>query len=186
MAVNGVEIKVGQTWRTRDRGSITVTGERPGRGRWPWQIRRGRNLHSVTDDGFQVAASEPKHLDLIELITPAPNETQQERFAATDETAGHIDRASNQPFPDTKATDAAFGNVDLREIHPSTNAAQVGGDHYKTQPIQPWDYILANGLGFLAGNVVKYVSRFDKKNGVEDLKKARHYLDKLIESEQAK
>lgn len=61
------------------------------------------------------------------------------------------------------------------------NQEQVGGTHYKLQAIQPWDYILANGLGFLEGNIVKYVSRWQRKGGVEDLKKARHYLDKLIE-----
>lgn len=61
-----------------------------------------------------------------------------------------------------------------------TNEKQVGGDHYKTA-IQPWDYIIANNLGYLEGNVIKYVSRHAKKNGVQDLEKAKHYLEKLIE-----
>ncbi len=61
------------------------------------------------------------------------------------------------------------------------NEQQVGGAHYATKAIQPWDYIVANNLGYLEGNVVKYVSRWKDKGGVEDLKKARHYLDKLIE-----
>lgn len=56
----------------------------------------------------------------------------------------------------------------------------VGGNHYDL-PIQPWDYIAANQLGFFEGNVVKYVTRWKRKNGLEDLRKARHYLDKLIE-----
>jgi len=63
----------------------------------------------------------------------------------------------------------------------TANARQVGGDHYKDQPIQPWDYIAANELGFFEGNIVKYVSRWQLKDGVADLEKARHYLDKLIE-----
>lgn len=63
----------------------------------------------------------------------------------------------------------------------SANETQVGGAHYQT-PIQPWDFILANGLGFLEGNIVKYVTRWKQKGGVEDLRKARHYLDKLIET----
>lgn len=54
------------------------------------------------------------------------------------------------------------------------------GSHYDV-PIQPWDYIAANQLGFFEGNVVKYVTRWRAKGGVEDLQKARHYLDKLIE-----
>ena len=51
----------------------------------------------------------------------------------------------------------------------------------KNKVIQPWDYIVANDMGYLAGNIIKYVTRYKDKNGVEDLKKARHYLDKLIE-----
>ena len=61
------------------------------------------------------------------------------------------------------------------------NATQVGGQHYKSKAIQPWDYIASNNLGYLEGNVVKYVSRWKDKGGVEDLKKAQHYLAKLIE-----
>lgn len=57
---------------------------------------------------------------------------------------------------------------------------QVGGDHYKNKAIQPIDYILANQMDFCSGNVVKYITRFKEKNGVEDLKKAKHYIDFLI------
>lgn len=63
----------------------------------------------------------------------------------------------------------------------SSRDVQIGGDHYKDQGIQPIDYIFANKLGFCEGNVIKYVTRYQKKNGVQDLKKARHYLDMLIE-----
>ena len=51
--------------------------------------------------------------------------------------------------------------------------------------IQPIEYIYRNNLGFIEGCVVKYVSRWRSKNGVEDLKKARHFLDMLIEMESA-
>ena len=60
---------------------------------------------------------------------------------------------------------------------------QVGGNHYKDMAIQPVDFIHENGIGYIAGNVIKYVVRYKSKNGVEDLKKARHYLDMLIEKE---
>lgn len=63
----------------------------------------------------------------------------------------------------------------------SANERQHGGDHYKTKAIEPWDFIAANNLGFFEGNILKYISRWQDKNGVEDLLKARHYLDKLIE-----
>lgn len=63
----------------------------------------------------------------------------------------------------------------------TANNEQFGGTHYKNKVIQPWDFIAANNLGFFEGNIVKYVSRWREKGGVTDLKKARHYLDKLIE-----
>lgn len=63
----------------------------------------------------------------------------------------------------------------------TANDEQVGGRHYIDKPIQPWDYIIANKMGYLEGNIIKYVSRYKEKNGVEDLIKAAHYLDKLIE-----
>ncbi len=65
----------------------------------------------------------------------------------------------------------------------TANEIQVGGQHYKTKAIQPWDYIAANQLGYFEGNIVKYVSRWRDKGGVDDLRKAKHYLDKLIELE---
>ena len=66
----------------------------------------------------------------------------------------------------------------------SANETQIGGNHYKDKTIQPWDFIAANELGYFEGNIVKYVSRWRDKGGMLDLKKAKHYLDKLIELEE--
>ena len=60
---------------------------------------------------------------------------------------------------------------------------QVGGDHYAVMKIQPIEFLLAPELGFCEGNVIKYLCRYKRKNGLEDLKKARQYLDFLIERE---
>jgi hypothetical protein len=60
---------------------------------------------------------------------------------------------------------------------------QVSGNHYKDKGIQPIVYIHANNLGFCAGNVVKYVTRYKEKNGAADIKKAIHYLELLLELE---
>ena len=60
---------------------------------------------------------------------------------------------------------------------------QIGGDHYKTMKIQPAEFIEANGLSYLQGNAIKYICRFRDKNGIEDLRKAKHYIDMLIEFE---
>jgi hypothetical protein len=61
---------------------------------------------------------------------------------------------------------------------------QVGGSHYKEMAIQPIEFIMKNNIGFMEGNAIKYISRWRSKGGIEDLKKARHYLDMLIEFEQ--
>ena len=63
---------------------------------------------------------------------------------------------------------------------------QVAGNHYKDMPIQPVEFIHANALGYFEGNVVKYESRWRSKGGIQDLQKARHYLDKLLEVENRK
>lgn len=64
------------------------------------------------------------------------------------------------------------------------SSTQVGGSHYASMKIQPFAYIHANGIGFAEGCVIKYVSRWKAKGGIEDLKKARHFLDLLIEQEE--
>jgi len=60
---------------------------------------------------------------------------------------------------------------------------QYGGNHYKDLPIQPVEFIHANGLDFFAGNVVKYITRWRSKGGIGDLEKAKHYIELLIELE---
>jgi hypothetical protein len=61
---------------------------------------------------------------------------------------------------------------------------QEGGSHYKDLPIQPVEYITKNKIPFIEGSVIKYVSRWRNKNGIQDLKKAIHFLELLIELEQ--
>ena len=59
---------------------------------------------------------------------------------------------------------------------------QVGGSHYQKYAIQPIEFIVKNNIPFLEANVIKYVVRYKDKNGLEDLKKAKHYLEMLIEN----
>ena len=58
---------------------------------------------------------------------------------------------------------------------------QVGGSHYKNYKIQPVEFIIKNNIGFVEGNIIKYILRFKEKGGVQDLEKARHYIELLIE-----
>ena len=60
---------------------------------------------------------------------------------------------------------------------------QVGGGHYKDLKIQPIEYIHANNLGYCEANVVKYISRWKSKGGLQDLEKVKHYVDLLIKLE---
>lgn len=59
---------------------------------------------------------------------------------------------------------------------------QVGGEHYQ-QTIQPVEYIHANGLPFIEGNVVKYISRHKRKGGAQDVEKAMSYCAMLLKME---
>ena len=66
------------------------------------------------------------------------------------------------------------------EVSPSPFAAQIGGGHYKQFKIQPTEFIIANNIGFCEGNVIKYLCRYEAKNGAEDLLKAKHYIDMIL------
>lgn len=62
---------------------------------------------------------------------------------------------------------------------------QVGGEHYAKMAIQPAEYIHRNGIGFMEGAAIKYLSRWRAKNGLEDLRKAAHMIELLLEMESA-
>jgi len=65
---------------------------------------------------------------------------------------------------------------------PKANDKQYGGSHYKKYgSLQPWDVITAWDLGYLDGTALKYIARWKDKNGIEDLRKAIHFLEKTIE-----
>lgn len=69
----------------------------------------------------------------------------------------------------------------------TANDIQHGGTHYKQfKGCEPWDVITYWGLGYLDGTAVKYLARWKHKGGVEDLKKAAHFIQKAIEVETAK
>mgnify|MGYP005606205587 FL=1 len=172
MAVNGIEIEVGQVWRTRG-GECLRVENRLGH-ESPW-VHHGyefllQDQTAVSSFGRYWPHRESEN-DLVELVQVNLVGSLRDDLA---------------DYEQAEAEKAKVDGLAAAHAEQSANATQVGGDHYKTQVIQPWDFIASNGIGFLAGNVVKYVARYKAKNGMEDLKKARHYLDKLIETEQAK
>ena len=126
---------------------------------------------------------------------------------------GYVDCLAKTPYHPAKqgsqvVTKQQFIDAYNKRIHSETNATtqpaqqeahteetkpiqqevkatdtQVGGDHYTKLAIQPMRYSMENGLDALQHTVVKYVTRFRDKNGIEDLEKAKHCIDMLIEFE---
>jgi hypothetical protein len=74
----------------------------------------------------------------------------------------------------------------MEEQSMKSSKKQVGGNHYLKYKIQPVEFIIKNNIGFVEGNIIKYILRFKEKGGAEDLKKAKHYIDLLIESSKSK
>ena len=62
---------------------------------------------------------------------------------------------------------------------------QVGGNHYQQMKIQPAEFINKNKMLFAEGNAIKYICRHNSKGGLQDLEKAKHYIDMIIERDYA-
>lgn len=106
-----------------------------------------------------------RSVKLLRAARGLPPEDPKQSLDGIDKTQGLLGKLGAAP---TKALDV-----------------QVGGAHYKSCTIQPVEFSYRNGLNFMEGSVVKYICRHRSKNGVEDLKKAKHYIDLLIELEYA-
>ena len=90
--------------------------------------------------------------------------------------------ATTPPTPQESHTE------ETKPIQQEVKAAdtQIGGDHYTKLAIQPMRYSMENGPDALQHTVIKYVTRFRDKGGIEDLEKAKHCIDMLIEFERNK
>jgi hypothetical protein len=80
----------------------------------------------------------------------------------------------------SKSDSLTISSVKDTNLQPNPLDKQIAGDHYKKLKIQPVTYIQENGIGYMEGNVIKYVTRWKDKNGLADLEKAKHYLEMLI------
>ena len=238
MSVNGIEIKVGQKWRTRDGDTVFVTHVRADLPEYPVHVL---NRGSRTADGFVWDDGDRDGGDLIELIEgspplPAPAtddgwigwtggecpvgyedpvEFRQRNGVESHISACYIDwrhrghpndivayrvveaaPKAEQPDADTLASETlqalgwrfdGMGWVQDEDT-PVKSALDVqeGGNHYKSLGIQPVEYIEQNKLDYFQGNVVKYITRHKAKNGIEDVKKAAHYCQLIIELQYGK
>jgi hypothetical protein len=102
---------------------------------------------------------------------------------------GTCDKYAAQRFAATwisNLLDGVLTEDELNHMPPnpvplSANERQVAGDHYNKRPIQHWDFAVGNDMSYLGGQATKYVSRWKDKNGVVDLQKAGHFIEKMIE-----
>ena len=206
MAVNGIEIQVGQKWRTHKSEIVAIMAFDEEDPAYPWRSTVGWHR----PDGTLSVRSLAEH-DLIELVEHAdgfkpwaggeqPGETRGKLVAYRLGNGEQIHREADLLHWGApagggfhivaykvvgEATRLVPEPLHVELIEPPQDAldVQVGGDHYKSLAIQPVEYIHANKIGYFEGNVIKYVTRWRAKNGVADLEKAKHYIDLLIELE---
>jgi len=74
----------------------------------------------------------------------------------------------------------------MEEQFMKSSKKQIGGNHYLKYTIPPVEFIIKNNIGFVEGNVIKYILRFKEKGGVQDLLKAKHYIELLRDSSKSK
>lgn len=82
--------------------------------------------------------------------------------------------------PGWLARDVAAASEQVEKWNMSANKRQIGGSHYASA-LQHWDVVEDHGIGYLEGCASKYISRWRKKNGLQDLEKGLHFTDKTIE-----
>ena len=180
--VNGIEIKVGQVWRTRGGALATVESfdDHPD---YPVNIKVrgdsascGRNGRCWGDIGAEHTRDDDN--DLIELIKDENSNAQTDSATLAEETLVALGWTfDGQAWVENAVVDLPISMV------PNALDVQVGGTHYKDCAIQPIEYIHANKLGFAEGNVVKYITRHRQKHGADDVRKVIHYCQLLLELE---
>ena len=180
--VNGVEIKVGQVWRTRGGALATVESfdDHPD---YPVNIKVesdsascGRNGRCWGDIGAEHTSDDDD--DLIELVKDAAPQPEADSAALAEETLSALGWTfDGQAWVENAVVDLPIDMV------PNALDVQVGGTHYKDCAIQPIEYIHVNKLGFAEGNVVKYITRHRQKHGADDVRKVIHYCQLLLELE---
>jgi len=95
----------------------------------------------------------------------------------------HTPVAGHHPVVQHGTKDETQSKV-LPDATSQISRSQVAGTHYTRLQIQPWDYVYQNGLGYFEGSIIKYISRWRSKGGLEDLHKCKHFLERLIELEE--
>ena len=207
MAVNGIEIAVGQVWRTRGGAELTIRRHDSSDDEQPWLASTDGESYWLSPSG-QLPLSQTGDIDIVELIKdehgftiwrggsqPADTKGRRvdiqllgsgKREGAADDFHWYHEHSSGDIVAYKVSAVAPLVTDKYEQRVPSAATpleVQVGGDHYKSMAIQPIEYIHANNIPFAEGSVIKYVSRWRAKNGIKDLEKARHFIDLLISLE---
>lgn len=180
--VNGIEIKVGQVWRTRG-GALATVESFDNHPDYPVNLQIdgdgascGRNGRCWGDIGAEHTSDSEN--DLIELVKDENGNAQTDSATLAEETLVALGWTfDGQAWVENAVVDLPISMV------PNALDVQVGGTHYKDCAIQPIEYIHANKLGFAEGNVVKYITRHRQKHGADDVRKVIHYCQLLLELE---
>ena len=179
--VNGIEIKVGQVWRTRG-GALATVESFDTHPDYPVNLKIdgdaavcGRNGRCWGDIGAQHISDDDD--DLIELVKDAAPQPTDSATLAEETLVALGWTFDGQAWVENAVVDLPISMV------PNALDVQVGGTHYKDCAIQPIEYIHANKLGFAEGNVVKYITRHRQKHGADDVRKVIHYCQLLLELE---
>jgi len=129
--------------------------------------------YTLVHDKDNTVGTFPKNL--FELVPEAMSELEPEQLRGmlVHQAVARGEKAVDEPAlgPITKAVNSAMNT-------------QVGGSHYTKMKIQPYEYCHANKLGYVEGTALKYLSRWRDKGGIEDLEKAKHAIEWLIEYEE--
>lgn len=132
-------------------------------------------LHIIMDSNFSKLGADGKAIMKDGKVQKGPNYWKPEPMLRR-----HLEAAQLGHFGVDEANKVVLGA-------PSANATQIGGSHYKTKHgLEHWDMVSMFNLDYFQGQVSRYLFRWKNKNGLEDLRKARHFLDKYIELEVAK
>ena len=81
----------------------------------------------------------------------------------------------------TTVSSPDYSKLSVSTVEANKTAIKIHHPEHYNKGIECWDYIVSHNMGFLEGNIIKYVTRYKLKNGRADLLKAKEYLDKLLE-----
>ena len=146
------------------------------------EISRGQHKTIVTRDEFMKRWNERIHSATNATTPPAQQEANAEETKPIQQENINAYEWPNKLKLSCSPMDRLLNELEKQ----SATDTQVGGNHYTKLAIQPMQYSMENGLDALQHTVIKYVTRFRDKNGIEDLEKAKHCIDMLIEFERGK